>query len=201
MRKSCVLHVSEVRNWTEEQCKSSLKSLIDDTAIALQSAAVVLKVMIEKKYDTSKLPKTWVRAMLKIADGEMLPEVMRDFDGAARRHVSKMPIRIQRQLCEDSSIKVLTPYGYVKEEKIQNLSMREISLALDYSGPRTIEQQQQIVSTNDEAPERNEPKRGTFEDAILYFQASKERFGHLKELASLYSMVDILEMRMRKSEK
>ncbi len=196
--RRCYPTIDVVRDWTEEQCRTELAASLDDTAAALNRAAIILKVMIEKKYDTSKLPRAWVRAMLKIADGDMLPEVMRDFDGVARNHVARMPIHVQRQLCENSSVKVINEFGKIKTDKIQNLSMREISLALDCRGPRTVDEQRQIISSIDERPERNAPEPGTFEQAIAHFQASRERFGHLKELASLYSMIEILGSRARR---
>lgn len=199
----CVLQSSDVMTWSEAKCQTALTSCLEDTAIALKNASLILKVMIEKNYDTSKLPSTWVRAMLRIADGGMLPEVMRDFDGIARLYVSRMPTDVQRKLCDDPTIAVLTEFGEVKNEKIQNLNTNEIRRALDQSGPRSIAQQRQLLTNGDEKeepkPEPVEP--GTFQEAVEFFTESEKRFRHLKEMIPLYAMIDMFKARLKKRVK
>lgn len=186
----------QIRGWSESRCRAELHSALTDTAVALKRAALILKIMIERKIDISALPKAWVRQMIKIADGEVLPEVMRDFDGLARQHVARMPIKVQRALCENPTVQVLDEFGNIKTEKIQNLCARELRISLDYNGPRTIKEQRELIVTNDEKPDSKTPDSpGTFEEAIDFFTASKQRFGHLKDLASLYAMIDMFRAR------
>lgn len=193
------LTFDEVQGWSETQCRAELQTALTDIAVSLLRAAMILKVMIDRKMDVSALPRTWVRQMVKIADGEILPEVVRDFDGIARQHVARMPIKTQRLLCDNPTVQVLDEFGVVKTEKIQNLSVRDLRLALDFKGPRTIEQQREIFTANDEKPEpQHTPQPGDFDEAIEFFLQSKHRFGHVKELASLYAMIDMFKARVKR---
>lgn len=191
------LALTDVQNWTPAQRREELERSLSGTAAFVLRTATILKVMIEKKEDVSRLPRSWIKSMLSVASGVTIPEVMVEFDGLARRIVSRMPLEAQRQLCADPVVDVVDSFGLVRKKNIRNLGSTELSRVFDYNKIRPVSEQMQVL---DSEGLQEEPRKvsKTFEDALQYFEKSRDLLGHIEELNSLYQMIGMLRARVEK---
>lgn len=202
--------VENIKAWSPEKRRSELRNFLVATAESLRQAAQIVRVMVDEKDDVSDLPSGWVAQMLRVADGEMLAELMIEFDGLARQNVARLPLKEQKRLCENPIVQVVTKSGATKTARIQDLDSTEVRRVFDYGKIRSISDQKQLIDAALYTPDKELPrqtfkqpviKNATFEQAIEFFEKSKPTYGHIREVMPLYQMVAMWRHRIEKDKK
>lgn len=106
MSKSIVAkHVADVKTaekWSEVQRREWLENWYEITADSLHEAALVVKAAYEAKDDLSWLPRQAVARFLRIADGQLQPEIYQKCIGTPlENHIHKFPVSVQHKLCDE----------------------------------------------------------------------------------------------------